>query len=153
MEIKRILLNIAINKLHARAAVVAAAQADVVEYLSMQSIWGPWNPVSLFMDLREMMSYYDLIPFQIHPTMHLPAQNNWHVNIYILVYHFFPYILLCLNELNWIICFWGITSHQNNSQDGKVLCVACGLVKRQGNFLQMLLKYSFLGVEGQTCKF
>lgn len=90
MEIKRILLNIAINKLHARAAVVAAAQADVAEYLSMQSIWGPWNPVSLFMDLREMMSYYDLIPFQIHPTMHLPAQNNWHINIYILVYHFFP---------------------------------------------------------------
>lgn len=90
MEIKRILLNIAINKLHARAAVVAAAQADVAEYLSMQSIWGPWNPVSLFMDLREMMSYYDLIPFQIHPTMHLPAQNNSQVNIYILVYHFFP---------------------------------------------------------------
>lgn len=94
MEIKRILLNIAINKLHARAAVVAAAQADVAEYLSMQSIWGPWNPVSLFRDLREMMSYYDLIQFQIHPTMHLPAQNNSHINIYVLTYNFFLYVAL-----------------------------------------------------------
>lgn len=34
MEIKRILLNTAINKLHARAAVMVAPQADVPEYLS-----------------------------------------------------------------------------------------------------------------------
>jgi hypothetical protein len=35
VEIKRILLNIAINKLHARAAMVVAPQADVSEYVSM----------------------------------------------------------------------------------------------------------------------
>lgn len=92
MEIKRILLNIAINKLHARAAVVVAAQADVAEYLSMQSIWVPWNPVSLFRDLQEMMSYYDSLSSHTisnTPTMHLPAQNNSHTNIYILICHIF----------------------------------------------------------------
>lgn len=92
MEIKRILLNIAINKLHARAAVVVAAQADVAEYVSMQSIWVPWNPVSLFRDLQEMMSYYDLLSYHTisnTSTMHLPAQNNSHTNIYKLMYNIF----------------------------------------------------------------
>lgn len=35
MEIKSILLHIAINKLHARAAVVVAPLANVPEYVSM----------------------------------------------------------------------------------------------------------------------
>jgi hypothetical protein len=38
MEIKRILLNITINKLHARAAMAMAHQVDITEYISMSVI-------------------------------------------------------------------------------------------------------------------
>lgn len=51
MEIKGILLNITINKLHARAAVAIAHQVDVTEYISMQMIHILWNPILLLSHL------------------------------------------------------------------------------------------------------
>lgn len=47
MEIKGILVNITINKLHARAAVAAAHQVDITEYVSMKMIHILQNPIFL----------------------------------------------------------------------------------------------------------
>lgn len=51
MEIKGILPNITINKLHARAAVAIAHQVDATEYVSIKMIHILWNPISLLSHL------------------------------------------------------------------------------------------------------
>lgn len=51
MEIKGILLNITINKLHARAAVAITHQVDVTEYISMQMIHILRSPILLLSNL------------------------------------------------------------------------------------------------------
>lgn len=51
MEIKGILLNIAINKLHARAAVAIAHHVDVTEYISMRMIYILRSPILLLSHL------------------------------------------------------------------------------------------------------
>lgn len=51
MEIKGLLLNIAINKLHARAAVAIVHQVDVTEYISMQMIYIRQSPILLLSHL------------------------------------------------------------------------------------------------------
>lgn len=52
MEIKGILLNITINKLHARVAVAIAHQVDVTEYVSVHMIHILQNSILLLSHLR-----------------------------------------------------------------------------------------------------
>lgn len=51
MEIKGLLLNIAFNKLHARAAMTIVHQVDVTEYISMQMIYIRQSPILLLSHL------------------------------------------------------------------------------------------------------